>query len=171
VKVAKIKAATKRKRAESSVERTQSPRTRKKKCRYECSTDGCKNQAQKDYRYECSADGCTNVVISGGVRVKHGAKTKRCSTEGCTNQAKKGGVCITHGAKVKRCSINGCTNKVQKGGVCKRHMVQRLHAALMDVQITLSKEECALGMVQTAVPPKYLPHTHSIQNLTRLLQL
>ena len=39
--------------------------------------------------------GCTNnIVVKGGVCVRHGTKTKRCSVDGCTNVAKKGGVCI-----------------------------------------------------------------------------
>ena len=80
-----------------------------------------KRVAKKKYRYECSADGCKNIAQKGGVCIRHGAKIKRCSSKGCTNQAQKGGVCIRHGAKVKRCSSEGCTNYPYKGGVCKRH--------------------------------------------------
>jgi hypothetical protein len=44
-----------------------------------------KKVAKKKYgRCECSADGCTNIVYSGGVCFRHGAKAKRCSREECT---------------------------------------------------------------------------------------
>jgi len=74
----------------------------------------------------CSAEGCTNIVIQGGVCIRHGAKRKerkRCSREGCTNQAQIGEVCIRHGAKKRRyeCSAEECTNLVVRGGVCWRH--------------------------------------------------
>ena len=80
-----------------------------------------KKVTQKQYKKKCSADGCSNIVVKGGVCIRHGAKVKRCSSEGCTNQAQKGGVCMRHGAKVKLCSSEGCTNITKKGGVCMRH--------------------------------------------------
>lgn len=56
---------------------------------------------------------------------RHGAKRKLCSEEECTNIVVQGGVCIRHGAKVKvkvkRCSSEGCTNQVQRRGVCIKH--------------------------------------------------
>ena len=76
---------------------------------------------KKMHRYECSADGCTNQAKKGGVCVRHGAKLKRCSYEGCTNIAVQGGVCMRHGAKLKRCSSDGCTNRAVQGGVCRKH--------------------------------------------------
>jgi hypothetical protein len=76
---------------------------------------------KKKYRYECSAEGCKNRVVKGGVCVKHGAQLKRCSSEGCTNQVQKGEVCVKHGAQLKRCSVDGCANNAKKGGVCWRH--------------------------------------------------
>jgi hypothetical protein len=43
----------------------------------------------RKYVYICSAEGCTNIVVRGGVCIRHGAKVepKRCSSEGWTNQA------------------------------------------------------------------------------------
>jgi hypothetical protein len=59
--------------------------------------------------------------------MRHGAKIKRCSSEGCTNIVVKGGVCVRHGAeqKKKQCSINGCTNQSKRRGVCIRHGAKR----------------------------------------------
>jgi hypothetical protein len=62
--------------------------------------------------------------------------------------------------------------KVRRKEECALGMVLLPNAAvLMDAQIKLKKDECAASMAQTATPRKYLPHTHSIQNLTKLLQL
>ncbi len=66
----------------------------------------------------CSSEGCTNIVVKGGVCIRHGAKKKLCSYEGCTNQSLR---CLRHGAVRKRCSTEGCTNYAMKGGVCRRH--------------------------------------------------
>ena len=67
----------------------------------------------------CSRDGCTNIMVKGGVCVRHGAK-KKCRREGCTaNNSVKGGVCIRHGANVN-----------------------------VDAQIKLRKEECVFSMGQ-----------------------
>jgi len=65
--------------------------------------------ARYKYKRICSANGCTNVVVKGGVCVRHGANRKRklCSREGCTNIAQKGGVCKTH--------------HVINGEVCRKH--------------------------------------------------
>jgi hypothetical protein len=60
---ARNKTASKRKRAESSVERKQSPGTPKK------------------YRYECTAGGYTNIVKQGGVCKKYGMKAGVLSRE------------------------------------------------------------------------------------------
>eukprot|EP00984_Skeletonema_dohrnii_P024334 scaffold13442_cov96-Skeletonema_dohrnii-CCMP3373.AAC.3 len=70
--------------------------------------------ARYKYKRICSANGCTNMVVKGGVCVRHGAKVKRklCSREGCTNIAIKGGVCTRHGAQ---------THHVINGGVCRKH--------------------------------------------------
>jgi len=70
--------------------------------------------ARYKYKRICSANGCTNMVVKGGVCVRHGANRKRklCSREGCTNIAQKGGVCIRHRAK---------THHVINGGVCRKH--------------------------------------------------
>eukprot|EP00985_Skeletonema_marinoi_P002106 scaffold853_cov104-Skeletonema_marinoi.AAC.10 len=52
-----------------------------------------------------------------------------------------------HRSKVKLCNSEGCTNYAQRGGVCMKD--QRLnYASKKDVQIQLSKEECAEGIVQ-----------------------
>eukprot|EP00984_Skeletonema_dohrnii_P000264 scaffold86_cov98-Skeletonema_dohrnii-CCMP3373.AAC.1 len=98
-----------------------------------CSANGCTNvvvqggvcvrHGARVKRQLCSREECTNQAVQGGVCVRHGAKgkRKRCSSEGCTNQAIKGGVCMRHGAKVKLCSSEGCTTYARKGGVCMRH--------------------------------------------------
>jgi hypothetical protein len=103
------------------------------KYKKKCSVEGCTNiivrggvcvrhgAKVKKRRYECSSNGCTNLAQKGGVCRRHGAKHKRCSSEGCTNVVVKGGVCIKHGAKVKRCDHEGCLNQAQKGGVCMKH--------------------------------------------------
>ena len=80
-------------------------------------------RAQKRIRRLCKEKGCTNIVVKGGVCVKHGAKVKRCSHEGCTNGAVKGGVCWRHGAKhdAKICNEEGCASIVVKGGICVKH--------------------------------------------------
>ena len=100
-----------------------------KKYRYECSAEGCTNQAKKGgvckkhgakvEHKRCKSEGCTNYAVKGGVCIRHGATwtKKECSSEGCTNQVVRGGVCIKHGAKVKRCSNEGCTNLAKKGGL------------------------------------------------------
>ena len=81
-----------------------------------CVTHGAKIKAKR-----CSYEECTNLVINGGVCIRHGAKRIICSNEGCTNVAKNGGVCVKHGATVKRCTYEGCTNQAKRRGVCKRH--------------------------------------------------
>eukprot|EP00984_Skeletonema_dohrnii_P029316 scaffold19806_cov74-Skeletonema_dohrnii-CCMP3373.AAC.3 len=127
-----LKDSLKRKR-ESSLEEEYRPKKQaaKKRYRYECSADGCKNIVVKEgvctkhgaKRKRCINEGCTNIAMSGRVCRKHGAKRKRklCRTEGCTNIAVKEGVCTRHGAKRKRCSSEGCTNIAMRGGVCKKH--------------------------------------------------
>ena len=127
------KNTSKRKRKDSLGGNQPRKKVAKKQYRYECSADGCSNivvkgglcvkhgAKRKRQRYECSIDGCTNHALKGGVCIRHGAKVKRCSSEGCTNYVVKGGVCIRHGAKIKRCSSEGCTNNAVKGGLCRRH--------------------------------------------------
>lgn len=69
----------------------------------------------------CSHEGCTNVVTTGEVCVKHGA---RCSHGNCMNLARRDGVCYEHGAtRISRrfCEFEGCKNISVKGGLCKRH--------------------------------------------------
>ena len=93
----------------------------------------------------CSRDGCTNIVVKGGVRIRHGAKRK-CRREGCANNSVKGGVCIRHGESsnnVAQCRMHklcserrsrsqtwgrgqmmqqrGVCKYSPSGGVCKRH--------------------------------------------------
>ena len=107
-----------------------------------CATDGCTNvvvQGGVCVRHgaevkRCSEEGCPNIVVKGGVCISHGAKKKQCSKEGCTNQALKGGVCIKHGAKHKRCSSDGCTNRAVQGGVCWQ---RSNYAAVKDAQSRL----------------------------------
>jgi hypothetical protein len=63
--------------------------------------------------------------------------------------------------------------KLRREG-CASSMEQTLNpkdALSRDAQIMLKNEAYAGDMVQTATLLKYLPHTHSIQNLTKLLQL
>ena len=55
-----------------------------------------------------------------------------------------GEVCRKHEVQHKVCSNEGCTNNALKGGVCKAWN----YAAVMDVQIMSSVEECAPGMGQ-----------------------
>ena len=69
----------------------------------------------------CGHEGCTNVVTTGEVCVKHGAK---CSHGNCMNLARRDGVCYEHGAtRISRrfCEFEGCKNISVKGGLCKRH--------------------------------------------------
>eukprot|EP00984_Skeletonema_dohrnii_P024787 scaffold13923_cov78-Skeletonema_dohrnii-CCMP3373.AAC.3 len=80
-----------------------------------CGEPGCKEDkggakakkkvVQKKYKKICSDAGCTNLVVKGGVCIRHGAKVKKCSHDGCTNQAKRIGLCKRHGA-YKRPSPN-----------------------------------------------------------------
>ena len=95
----------------------------------------------RKYRKICSAEGCTNLVVKGGVCIRHGAKRKTCSSEECTNQAVEGGVCVRHGATWtrKKCSSEGCTNLAIRGGVC----ISSDDAAVKDARIKLRREECA----------------------------
>lgn len=60
--------------------------------------------------------------------MKHGAKRRLCSTEGCTNMVVKGGVCVRHGAKQIRqtCRWKGCNNVVVQGEVCMRHAAKHV---------------------------------------------
>ena len=71
------------------------------------------------------SEGCTNIVVKGGVCIKHGARVEytRCKSKGCTNFAIKERVCIKHGAKYvrKKCSKEGCTKYAQNTGVCFKH--------------------------------------------------
>jgi hypothetical protein len=110
---------SKRKRKSSEDEKVQAPKkvanTREK---HELPQ---KKLDWRKYKKTCKADGCTNIVVKGGVCIKHGAKVKQCSSEGCSNYAVKGGVCIKHGAQVKPCNNEGCTNFAQRGGVCIKH--------------------------------------------------
>jgi len=76
---------------------------------------------KKRVRKRCSVDSCTNIVVKGGLCLRHGAQVNRCSVDECTNKRVKGGVCIKHGAKTKLCSVSNCTNNALKGGVCWRH--------------------------------------------------
>ena len=75
-------------------------------------------QLGREHLKLCSRDWCTNIMVKGGVCIRHGEK-KKCCREGCTNNSVKGGVCKRHdGAKLKHCSSEGCANNAQKGGVC-----------------------------------------------------
>jgi hypothetical protein len=79
-------------------------------------------------RQKCRHEACTNIVVQGGVCIKHGAKVKTrgtCRHDGCTNYVQKGGVCMKHGAKRKKCRHDGCTNLAQKGGICFKHGAKR----------------------------------------------
>ena len=51
-------------------------------------------------RKQCKHEGCTNIVVNGGVCIRHGAKKEIY----LTNRVVKGGVCIKHGSKRKTCS-------------------------------------------------------------------
>eukprot|EP00985_Skeletonema_marinoi_P003190 scaffold1323_cov106-Skeletonema_marinoi.AAC.9 len=159
--------ATKGRKRVASLDQDQPKEKVAKKRRYECSADGCMNQAKNRgvcrrhgarapiKQKLCSSEGCTDIVVNGGVCVRHGAKRKLCSSEGCTNQVRCGGLCLKHGAKIKLCSSEGCTNIVVNGGVCVRHGAKRVEecvlsmeqrsnvAAAKDAQILPSKEECA----------------------------
>ena len=95
-----------------------------------CSRDWCANIMVKGgvcirhgEKKKCCREGCTNNSVKGGVCIRHdGANVKQCSREGCANKAQKGGACVQHGAMTKkRCSSDECANKVSSGGVCKRH--------------------------------------------------
>jgi hypothetical protein len=97
--------------------------------------------ARSNKRKLCSADGCTNIVLRGGVCIRHGANKERCSYEWCTNtnsdkrnahtdRKPKSSSVDEELAREKRalrkkyryeCSADGCTNRVRKGGVCIRH--------------------------------------------------
>ncbi len=108
--------------------------------------EGLANLRKQLTRKLCSSDGCTNIVVRGGLCIRHGAKVKLCSIEGCTNQAKNGEVCIRHGAKVvrKRCSSKGWPIKLGMEE-CARGMEQRMYenfAAVKDAPILSSGEEC-----------------------------
>ena len=41
----------------------------------------------------------SQMVVNGGVCMKHDARIKRCSRDGCKNQAKKGEVYMEHEAQ------------------------------------------------------------------------
>jgi len=45
-----------------------------------------------------------NMIVKGGVCVRHGASRKLCSSEGCTSRCLNSAVCVKHGAKTKLCS-------------------------------------------------------------------
>ena len=149
--VKRARVYSKRKRGSSTEDEEQTPR----------------KAARKQCRKKCSANGCTNIVVKGGVCIKHGTTVKRCSAEGCTNQAQKGGKCMKHGADIKRCSAEGCTSFAHKGGVCMKRGAERKRC---------SSEGCTNIAVKggvTAIPLMNLQLSHRVsdQNLIRLLCL
>jgi hypothetical protein len=61
-------------KSRSYVNATQRKKSSKRKREAEGEEQAPRKVAQKQYRYECSADGCTNNAVKGGVCVTHGVK-------------------------------------------------------------------------------------------------
>jgi len=81
---------------------------------------------------QCSREGCTNQAQIGEVCIRHGAINVDMNAPLRSAQILlQGGVCMKHGARVKQCSSDGCTNHARCGEVCIRHMGQRSNDAAM----------------------------------------